>query len=71
MADKNLLILLIALIISLSGIVINMVKKGGDEKIKFTKDGATLFWFRVIIPFALVISLVFIFQKLVIFLGPS
>jgi protein-S-isoprenylcysteine O-methyltransferase Ste14 len=64
MDDKNLLILLIALIISLSGIVINMIKKGDNEKIKFIKDGATLFWFRVIIPFALVISLVFYFSKI-------
>lgn len=64
MNNENILVLLIAFLISLSGVIINLVKKGGNEKIKFTKDGSTLFWFRVLVPLALILSLVFYFLKI-------
>ncbi len=63
MSKESLYILFIALLISASGILINLIKKGRPEKIKLIKDDATLFWFRVLVPFALIISLLIYFSS--------
>ena len=64
MNNENLAVIGIALVISLSGIIINLIKKGGNGKVKFIKDGSTLFWFRVLVPLALIVSLGFYFLKI-------
>lgn len=58
MNRQDISILVIALLISCSGIIINLIRKGKAEKVILTKDGATLFWFRVLVPLALIISMV-------------
>ena len=54
----------ISLIIAFSGIATNLLKKGKPGAIIFTKDHASLLWFRICIPLVLSLGVVFYFCKL-------
>ncbi len=64
MDNQDFSVLFVALMISCSGIIVNLIKRGKSEKIRFTEDGTSLLWFRVGVPLALVISLLFYFLKI-------
>ncbi len=63
MAYGDISIILIAVIIALSGVVINLVKKGGRTQVVYEQDGGTLLAFRLVVPVALVASVAVYFLK--------
>lgn len=64
MTLQDITILALVLIISLSGVIINLVKKGGAGEIKYEQDGKTLLVFRLVVPLALYISAAFYFFRI-------
>jgi len=63
MNAQDIIIILSFIIISSSGIIINIIKKGDSSKDE-VKDGNTLFWFRILVPLALVFSVALYFMKI-------
>jgi hypothetical protein len=62
MTSQTLFILLAAFVILTSRLVVNFIKRGdakGDEN-----DGGTLFLFRVLVPFGLVLTVGFYFLRI-------
>lgn len=64
MYKNDLIVLVAALIISISGIVINLTKVPDKNNILVIEDKSTLLWFRILIPISLITSLFFSFSKI-------
>ena len=62
MTFQDFSILIIFFIIAFSGIIINIVKKGGVSEIIFEQDGRTLLAFRLVVPAVLVVSVLVYFS---------
>lgn len=62
MSYSDFSILLIAIIISVSGILINIFRRNRNTPTLLTQDGQTLFLFRTLVPLALVSSLLIYFS---------
>ncbi len=63
MTNQDLIVIFSTAVIASSGIFINWIKRGDQPQNK-TKDNNTLLWFRVLVPFALVLSIAFYFFKI-------
>ena len=63
MSKQDIVITVIALVISGSGIFINLVKKAATGACIQVKDRDSLLWFRILVPLALLTSLGFYFTK--------
>jgi protein-S-isoprenylcysteine O-methyltransferase Ste14 len=61
---QHFFVVMAVLVISFSGIFINLFRKEKNEKIKYTEDENTLLWFRVLVPMALLISVIFYVLKM-------
>lgn len=59
MTNQTIFILLAAFVISTSGLVVNFIKRGDAKGAE--NDGGTLFWFRVLVPLGLILSVIFYF----------
>ena len=70
MSKQSLLIWICILLISLSGIVINWLKKGNKSNVQSFHDDGTLQWFRILILSALGSSIVFYLLKIFTFQLP-
>lgn len=64
MSGLDLYILAISVVISLSGILTNIIKSGKKKPVKYTADKASLLFFRIAIPFALISSLAIYFSRM-------
>lgn len=64
MTGADLLVLYPVLLISISGILINLLKRGNQPGILKTQDKGSLNLFRLLVPAAITISLVFYFTGL-------
>lgn len=64
MTGADLLVLYPVLLISISGILINLLKRGNQPGILKTHDKGSLNLFRLLVPAAIIISLVFYFTGL-------
>jgi protein-S-isoprenylcysteine O-methyltransferase Ste14 len=61
---QHFFVLMAVVVISFSGVFVNFFRKGKNEKIKYTEDENTLLWFRVLVPMALLVSVIFYFLKM-------
>lgn len=64
MTGAHLIVLCPVLLISISGILINLLKKGNKPGILKTQDNGSLILFRLLVPAAIIMSLVFYFTGL-------
>jgi protein-S-isoprenylcysteine O-methyltransferase Ste14 len=61
---QHFFVLVAVLVISFSGVFINLFRKEKNDKIKCTEDENTLLLFRILVPMALLVSVICYFFKL-------